>query len=426
MIYGFLTVHNFINNVPNVVNSIGEISEVGATYAKSVKSYNNTDTKLSVFFNAHTDQYILDNIETLNAQAALILNGIASYVHTTGVLVDTTNALSTAVDVSVGAGIVNQIDDVVYPEWVQFTLPVVGHTVTYKVWLANSSWLTQYPKGEFEFVLPINDLQSLWDGFEENQALVRALTPLTLTQKAAIEIVPPSTGADSFTVHVYKRTDHSKHFDLPIYVSYNGGPLWNNYDNYIAAFIDILVNTGPHTLEEWKTVIPGLVALNKFYVIPIWGSKAVAALSSMDPPVAASPSIVMEAPTAIHTEFFPALADEDVLGHLVYTVMSYKSYGLYILASIDNDNSRQKFNVVYPDYFVRSVNDISANLMSNETLEMAIMLDALVRVAETWYEGDDLPIDVTTVENGIYTYLSKSAGAITLNVLTFESWLAQQ
>lgn len=426
MIYGFLTINGSVSNVPNVTNSVGELSEVGQTYAKSVRTYVESLTRLGVFFNEYDDVYVTTNIEAICEQAAELLNGFGSYAGAGALLTNAIDALGTGVNVSVGAGILNNVDAKTYPEWVQFTLPIVGEVVTFKVWLANTSWLAQYPKGDFDFVLPTNDLQSLWDDFEANKAQVDALTPLSLINKAQNEIVPPVTKYDSFMIRVYKRTDHSKFFDMPICVAVNGGVIFNNTVNYIAAFNALLVDTGPHTLEEWREVIPSLVPLNKFYVIPTWENKAIA-LSDPDlAPLVGSPSIVAAKPTSIKTEYFPGLVDDDVFGHLIYTTMAYKSYGLYILADIDNSTGRQTWKETFPDYFVRSINDLSAGLMSPDTLEMSILLDALIRLAETWLDGDDLPVDVTTLDSNNYTYVEKSVGNVTLLVLTYGSWLAQQ
>lgn len=428
MFYGFLTINTSVSNTPGAINSIGELSEIGYTYAKSIQNYAESASRLSVFFNEYTDTYIVDNQESLCAQAAALLNGFSNYADSGTLLAKAVAALGTAVDVSVGLGILNNKDSKVYPEWVQFTLPLVDHTVTFKVWLANGSWLEQYPKGEFQFVLPTNDLQSLYNDFEGNRSVVAGavLNPITMLTKAQNETVQPVTKYDNITLRVYKRTDHSKHFDMPIIIPVNGGSIFNNNKNYIAAFIDLLVDTGPHTLEEWLLVIPGLVALDKFYVIPTWGNKAVALPSPNNPPVVGSPSIIPGSLLDFKQEYFPEMAPDTVFGHLVYTTMAYKSYGLYILADIDNGNGRLNWKVTFPDYFVRSVSDLSAGLMSTATLEMSILLDALIRVAETWEPGDDLPVDVTVEIAYNYTYLLKSVGNTTLAILTYKSWLDHQ
>jgi len=419
MIQGFYTINSFINNTPGAINPVGELSEIGTTYAKSIQYFTGSNGTLNVFDVGG----LSGSISSLAAVAVTALNGVPGYNTSSGTLINNMLAAlgNGTSNVSIGNGVLNPIDNLLYPEWIQFNVTASGNTVSFKVWLVNASFLSQYPLGQIQLVYPINNLQLLFTNYTASAFAINSLNPTSLITDVATQVTGVVTGITTFTVNVYNAADTTQFFSMPIAVAYNGGPVFCNMANYILKLKSDLLASGAQTLNQWLNIIPALLPLSKFYFVPNWGNAAISNSALATPII--SPTITVTDTTSFASTYFPDYASSHIVGFLDYTVMMYKSIGLFVLPDFTNLDGPLTFKAKFPDYFLVSVSDINLEQMSQVTVQMAVALDQVVRFAETWTTSTVLPAGYVLETRNNQTYVNVNVTGATLSVLTRHSAL---
>jgi hypothetical protein len=421
MISGFFTINDYTNNTPNGVNPVGELSERSSTYARDVRSYANSVGALKVFDGGGLDTSDPTVFDIICETVSDLLVTIPGYTTAMGsLLVSITNALgSAAVGVTVGAAILNPIDSRVYPEYVSFSVNYNQQAYPVKIWLADTSFSAQYPYGHFDLITPITNLQNLYNGFIGCKAIIDGLTPSTLVNLIHNQVNYTYTGVDTLTVRVFNRLDQTDYFDLPVAVVYNGGGIFCNSGAYLNRLISDLVNGGSITLDEWVSIIPSLIPVNRYYVLPNWKNTSVVNLAVAAP--LGSPTVYLESSDSWAAKYFPDYDPSVIAAKLNYTVGVYKSLGLYILPDHDNLDGVIPWRINFFDYFVVAVGDVNVEQMTPGTQLVVVAMDRLIRFAEAYLPGATLPADFSIEMRGNYTYIYAIAGTTKLCVLTRES-----
>ena len=425
MLLGFYTADTFISNASNTINPVGELSEIGYTYSRSVEKYIGNKGNLDIFnFGTLTTQQET-LLQTVCSSVVLLIDNLVDYNTSSGALFSDVTALlgATVTDITLGNSVLNPVDGKLYPEWIEFTTLQQEDSWTFKIWLVDASFLTQYPLGQFEFINPLVNLQNLFYNFAASKATVLALTPTSLITKAASQIKAPVTGFDTLTIRVFNYLDQTQYFDMPVAVAFNGGIIHNNAAAYLTAFKDALLAGGVITLAQWLVILPSLVPINKYYVVVNWQNAAIINLAIPAP--ICSPTIKVASANTVATQYFPSYAYNEVDEFLDYTVALYKSVGLYILPALDNLDGRVSFRTKFDDYFLIPLSDINIEQMSPTTQNMTIVLDQLIRLAEVYKENMVLPNELVSIQqHGNFTYVCRTIDSTLLCVITRASALA--
>lgn len=419
MIYAFYTLYNSINNNSNVVNPIGELSERGLTYALDVKHYSGTTGSLTVFDHDDGTVYITNNMTTISTAISAKMDEVqAAVVATDGTLASrVTTALGNNVSsVALGASVLNPVDNKLYPSFITFVYTAGGNDIPIKIWLANTNFLADYPLGVIKLVYPIANLQSLYSNYAQCKTAVNNLSPTALISKAAAQINYQVTGFTTFNVTIHNHADNAQSFVMPVFVGYNGGVVFCNNANYLIQMIADVQIGSTYTLEDWVTVIPFAIPVNRYYIAPNWSNAAITN-SGINYPIC-SPTILPTNFDESATVFFPSSSPQEITDFLNYSVALYKSIGLFILPDANNLDGRVSWLNKFRDYFIVTLNDSNVDQMSNETKNVSILLDQLLRVAETYQEGVTLDgtMIVETYEG--MDYICKTVEATRLCILT--------
>lgn len=423
-IIGFLNIDDFVSNTNGVVNPVGEISNSGLTFSREVKLYPTVESSFLMFFTDTIAGAELAVLEAVNVDISNKLNGIRNGLPGTGTPIDevTTVLGANVANIIVDTGVINPLDGLDYPGWIEFTLTSNGFNWEVKIFLSDAVWLTDYDQGQIEIVYPLDDMTQAYNNYSLAEANINALDQGSLITKAAVQITVPVTGYQYIGLTLFNVADMSESVTLPFSIAYNGPRTVNTDLLMIEGILAGLLDTGAYTAEEWIYIIPDLVPVNSFRLVARWGNIAVDNIALTYP--LCSPTVDLVDGTTLAGAYWSGMAEADVLSHIQYTVALYKSIGLYILPSINNPDGRLKWNGTLEDYIIITTNDININQLSAATQNAIIILDQLLRVAEAYVTGDTLEAGYSKETDGAYEYISKRTGTIRLSILTRESYLA--
>lgn len=420
---GFLTINDFISNADNVINPIGELSLKAETYSTDTHLYTAPGSILHIFNieDATADELLL--IDEVNNIIANRVNGIPTGIVGQGTLAyKINNVLGSGItNLVLGDSILNTADNRLYPAYIEFTYTTGDNIWEYKIWFSYAAFELDYPKGQFELILPLENMQLLYNNYTLAKAQLAALTPTSLIDKAGIQINHVVTGYVSMTFLIYNVQNTTQHCTMPLLVAYNGNMIYNNVAAFTRTLADILIGGGNYTLLQWLVVIPNLVPVNKYYIGVNWDNTSIANLS-LETPIG-SPTVKISDINAYADKVFNDFTPKIIASHLDYSVAVYKSMGFFVLPAIDNPEGIIPFRVKFHDYFLALVNDVNIDQMSASTQNIVVLLDTLLNIADRYTSGDILPLGVITeVKNG-FTYISKRMLDVNICVITRQSYL---
>lgn len=430
MLNCFLNIDKFTNNA-SLINPIGELSAIGMTYSREVDTYSapNVNSDLLVFDYGTLSTNQSAAIKPAAVAIATALNNIVGYNTSSGTILNNVVAAlgGNASNVSIGDLVVNPVDGLQYPKWIVFTFQTNNQSYDLKVWLNNDDFIANYPLGNITLVFPVTNLLDLYNNFSTASTEIQNLKATDLINKLySTPVNYAYTGMSDLSFRVYNRNNSSQFFDLPILVAYNGGSIFCNAVNYFNTFVDELLAMGTMTINDWATVIPGLIPTNKYYIMANWNNTAI--VNGAVPSPILSPTLSIKTGNNIANDIavnvFPSYTGDQVWNYLDYTILTYKSIGLFILPDIGNYDGRLDWSHKFTDYFVVSLSDINVQQMSVNTQSVISLLTDLIKFCETYTSTTVLPSNYIKETKGNYNFINSTINNITLSVLTRESGIA--
>ena len=412
-IYSFFEVNEFVSNNPNSINPVGELSGIGATYAKDVRKYKSGGVSggvLHVFFNSDSGGSDAVKLTQLATSMDAICKGIVNMVGSvTGTVLSLLPSGST--NLALGDFVLNPLDNINYPKWIKFD----NNGFTYTVWLSNSSFISDYPTGEIQLILPLADMNLIVENFDLAKSFVHGLPPNYLSDKKNEIVRGVITGDRMLVLTCQNYQNETNSFQLPLLVVYNGGTRFCNLTNFLAKLKEYLLMMSSTPLNVWLSVFPQLEPVNKYYMMVEWKNKSVSNTSLSTPLL--SPTIDSIPYDRLLADYHPDYTTEYLHQYLNYTVFLYKSAGVFVLPDKTNPDGVISFKNKYPDYNLTALNNILMNLMSPVTFEMSIVMDELLRLADSDnYNIANQPLYREEIKNN-KRYLIKRLQNIDLAVL---------
>ena len=416
-IFSFLTIHSLNDNNVSSNNPVGELSTHAISYSLDILKYNTPNTKLHNFWNEDATVPEATGLDANSAIVAARFNNITADVVGGGAMVDKMIGMLGAniSGVSVGADVLDPIDNKEYPSWVAFTYTDGTEYYTYKIWLANAIFEVEYPRATYDVVFPLDNPQLMYTDFATAQLAVASSSMASMLAKVN-QLGHCITGSESIALTVFKLNDIGQSFPIDVVVTWNGGPSASNISDLLGAIGDALVDGGVNDIDDWIIVIPGLSPVNKFFIVPEWGNPAITYLNLG---AIYSPTTDLARFETIRTTYFPdILPANDVLNYLNYSVAIFKSVGFFALPNKGNLDGRLTFSEKHPTYFAVPVNDSNVNPMTPETRAFTIKLDQMLALAETWTVGDVLTTGIILEIRSGKNYLTTRVGDVEMSVLT--------
>lgn len=423
-IQAFLNINAFNNNAADVTNSIGELSSYARSYDPDVKIYRDDNTVLNIF-------RITESTPTEDGNLVGVFDTVAPLVDALHDAFDgSTDSLSIAntilmTDITVdgvGQDVLNPMSSTNAPEFIDFTYTGIAGLYEFRLWLCDASFRAGYPFCDFRVVSPIDlvDMDSFITDYDVARTVVEPLSTVDMLTRAMIvgagTII---TGYEAMELNVHDPDDYGTFYVSTWVLIYNGNLAAATRSARIAALRETVLGSSLFPLDDWETVIPGLIPLNRYYIIPTWANISVAAIPPGKP--VQSVTIDRNAFDDVIADHFPAEPDIVVANELLrYSTAVYKSIGFMVLPDSENDEGRVDWYTKFQDYMPIDVNDVYVSSLSPLTQSCIRDMDELLRLADVHVQGGTVPalVTETLISQTGDLWLKKQTSSTELIVLT--------
>lgn len=284
-----------------------------------------------------------------------------------------------------------------------------------KVWFSDDRFRREYDESTHLFVAPLENL----DDFFLPPATVREkVQARTLSQTMQIirdvEDKRPTT---------YVRADEFNYVDpgdptftFPTSWSYLiWGAAGDNIDLIKERLIEWILENSTHTREEWAEILPDLFTATELIVLPLWNQYSVE-----NSPIKAgvfSPIVNFNSAKVIASSGFTGTGynQQHIDDNTSATGIPFKSVAMLTCGGPENRNGKKRFEQLWPDYMNVPSNNNNSDFgrMSLLTQGLCLMLEEMLKVAETMTEYSDIPSTMTRLKRTnsagqTYLYLVKS------------------
>ena len=416
---GFVSVGAFVDNVRYEVAPLGELSLQSATYAKDRAIYaaassgaSPTTLELSVFSSRTPDD---DHYEVPTPYATL-LTAMMRWCHAQAIggvfgnnPENCRQAIMAEFDTQIRDAVVGPMveqDGVWLPASVTFYINPDAVSTTWdpavraeldrsrvKLWFADSAFSTEYDEFEIEFLAPIaNDrLDDFFLLADQVEIKVKART-MEETHILIHQLKDGKPETKIRTIIFEYHDPNDKDWTLPTnwsFVIY--GIAGDNIDSIKEGLANWILDNSTHTREEWAVIFPDIFTSTEMILTPTWNLVAIPNQTLQDGVY--SPVINMYGAQSMARRTCTGTAYTDAHIDSVLTTVGclYKSIGLLAVGGPENRNGKDRFEEVWPDYIATPTSSADFNRMQPATQNWVLMLNAMLKVAETMTDFSDLP-----------------------------------
>ncbi|QAX96155.1 hypothetical protein [Vibrio phage vB_VmeM-Yong XC32] len=423
-IRGFIQIPTNANNTANAVAGLGELSDKAYTYSRNKQFVsdpdNAPDIDLVVFNAVNESDAAVNGLDTADVAPGLkLINDIHDNFDNSGSLTDwlTANADASLSNFSHGNIIVE--GGINMPNYIEFT-HTDADTTTYKLWISDATFLTDYDLSETVIVpaiLPVTDLYADYTTVQASLANWSKIDEINALQAAT-----DSTKYTEVTTYELKwnePTNLSNQIQTT-WMVLGYGPDGTRTDRVLEAIRNYLTANSSYTVDQWKEYLPDIQTLDVYNFIPLWENTALAAgpgIDSLQRPVFKQSSLAN-----IMTQVLVGRDAADWTDFGESLVALFRNMPILMIAGEANDPARNSFEASFPDYTMVALNDQSANRISGATQDAISALDSLLRAAEIDDGTQTLPSGMTRNQVASRRFLERSVGGIVFRLVTKSSF----
>lgn len=438
---GFVGYGALADNRPDVIAALGELSTYSRTFATDRKLFStetgsnpNSTVDLTVFSSRKgTDGAAMD-VPLPYSQLLLQVSAWSYLQAYLGTFTNSPDSYRVALlaefagkitDVTVGAMVTN--GDAYLPGAVTFYINPDGLGATWqpgeradledsriKLWFADDRFRREYDEFSYIFIAPIMPLDSFFLPSAEVRDLVSQRTAPELFQDIRDKTdKKPTTVVRSDIFNYVDPVDPS--FTFPTdwtYLIY--GAAGDNIDAIKEELIDWILDNSEHDREEWAKIFPDIFTATEFIVAPAWNQFAVEN-SPVNAGVYSPIMNLIQARSLGHDAFTgTGYTAEHIDTNMCVAPIPFKSLALAICGGPENRGGKKRFEQHWADFMnVASSNNTDFGRMSLATQQLCLMLEAMLKVAETMTEFSDIPTTMTRLkrtnaDGRTYLYVVKS------------------
>lgn len=414
-ILGFSVISALVDNVPEAMSLLGELSTQAATYSMTKGEYTNP---LNPGYRLETFS-VKDPVSgldtTLTSEEALLAIAVTKacvdYAATAPIPVNPQDFR-----MAIAADFIDVIDSLEFgelltasgttlPTWFSFTAKA-GVRNEYKIWLADSAFLIQYPEYDVKVVPPMPEL-NLFLGNWQNAVNALAEWPNT----ALIEAVGAAANLQPYSYLSYYEFDFvnrlnpaQKHKTSWYVLTY--GEAGNNEDIHKDAIIDLLVKTTGRPEADWMPIFPELFKRTEFVGYPRWDRMSIPNASTLTGLYSSILYLQNSIDYAVQrTTFYP---EEFVKQNALTFPLTYKAIAVVMVNGLNNLDSMKRLEELWPDYIPVPTTSPDFQRMQIKTRGWVNFMLRLVEAAETATTISALPQGIRRVKRGDTWFLSAS------------------
>lgn len=266
-----------------------------------------------------------------------------------------------------------------------------------RIWLSDAAFQSQYDEYDIEIVAPLDDI----DQFFQTPAQV-SLAMNNISLSTIIQRVNNAAGTNPYTVlremaFKYKApSDDTFVVEVPFFfVIY--GRAGDGADRLRLALQDWILSHSSHSRDEWITIFPDIFLVTEFVIVPMWSSYAIPnqtlQMGVHSPSVTLSRAV--ELAHGLVTGYQYSESHINSALNIVSTL--YESLQLLIVGGPNNSNGLIRFNQIWKDYITTPTSSTDFNRMSPTTQRFVLLLEEMLKVAETATGLTNIPADYSRI-----------------------------
>lgn len=414
-IKGFVTINQFVNNIPGNISALGELSTWSSTYSKERGDYvDNAVPGYGLTTFKSTDTVSGTSLPVVTSQVSQIIQLVRRCVVYASVhirpynLEDFRNTILSYLDFStrianVNFGVFVDNGSIALPQWISWNSTEHDNTFV-KIWLSDQAFADQYDEYEIQVIPPLGLVD---DFFRLYNLVTTDLEARTLNDLSNIIQTIKNRNPETYLrimnfdfLNLNSSTQrHPTNWAVIVY-----GRAGDNIDAIKDAIVEYILSHSLHTRTEWENILPDLFKRTEFVILPRWDLVSIPNLTELS---ALYSSIVdpTECITFARTNvsfYQPTYVNTNT------RIMSYdyKALTLLIVNGQTNIVEKQDIMDMFPDYIPVSSASIDFNRMQVKTREWVLFLEELLISAETATEFTSVSNQLRRVKRGNNIYIT--------------------
>ena len=420
----FAKIQSLIDNALGVISPIGELSPRGWSFSREKTHYSSADypgVSLSVF---HSERIV-----------GVGADAVSEYVEPDPVLESRIIQIVSWIHQNAQAGRFNQnpddfetsmidywgeqidyiangrmvgVEGSYYPTWVDFKLTDLEEESRFKVWFSDEAFVNEFDHYQNLVVPPVADLDSLIAGYAEVSAVKSTVSMVEIMDRInTTRDIYPETTIRTLTFNWTNPLNRTQKipFDWSAIIY---GLAGDNVDNVKEAIRDYIDANSENPRSVWEQYFPEIYTSTEFIVTPMFNHYSIPnrrLSTGLYSPAITVHDLIEISKLACKGEGY---TEEFVARHVTSVPSVYKQLALAVTPGPNNREGSERFANVFPDYINQRSTDEEFGRMSSITRDFVIMLNTMLRHAETLSDISTVPRGYNrTIREGI-VYLSQS------------------
>lgn len=391
IIKGFVTISQYVNNVPGEISPIAELSPQSRTYSKELGEYVYNEIpgyKLTTFKSIDSETGFPISVETNQVNQIITLIRVCveyaiEHIRPYNPL-DFKNVLHTTfydliADIKFGEFIDN--GTIALPEWISWTNITGQVNNQVKIWLSDTAFAEQYDEYDITVIPPLNPVDDFMLFYQQVVfGLQQVNLPILASRIELAKQNKPETFIRILDFPFVNTANPSQSFNSTWAVLIYG-KAGDNIDIIKDTIVDYVLARSQHDRTTWESILPELFKRTEFTIFPRWDKVAIPNLTS----AAALYSSLLEPNecvnfTTTHASFYsPAHIEQNI------TIMpfDYKALSLIVVNGDNNIENKTDIKTLFADYLPISSSSLDFNRMQLFTRQWLIFIERLLIASET-------------------------------------------
>ena len=419
IVQGFVTISQYVSNVPGIISPVGELSTYSRTYSKEKGEYRKLDIpgyQLITFKSIESTTGLEVEVpSTLADEILAISRAVVAYA--VGHMrpydpedfrntLETENAL--VID-NLELGPFEQSATIDLPQFI--TWKSLGHANSeVRIWFSDSAFSDQYSGYEITVIPPLPVLNDFFLPFSNAKVKIEEQGIVALGEKIqAAKMRHPET-----VVRLLEFNFVNRHDPAVTTKTTWGVLVYGKEGDYIDAIKDAiseyLLANSTHALDQWEIIFPDIFKRTEMVVVPRWDKVAVENLTDHSS-LYSSIASVSETQTFLQS-FVNFYSGGHVSVNSYVVPYPFKTLSLGVVNGTNNMDGKKDFKQVFPDYLPIPSTSLDFARMTLKTQALILFLDDILIWAEKVTPISPLPQGMRRVTRNNKLFVSSSLDGI--------------
>lgn len=414
IIKGFVTISQYVNNVPGEISPIAELSSQSRTYSKELGEYVYNEIpgyKLTTFksIDSVTGFPIPVESNQVNQIIALVRNCVEYSIGHIRPFnpIDFKNVLQTTfyqliADVEFGEFIDGET--ISLPEWISWTNTIDNLGNKVKIWLSDNAFAEQYDEYEITVIPPLTTVDNFMLYYQQ---VVNELQQVTLPILSSRIETAKQNKPETFLRILdfpFVNTANPTQTENSLWAVLIYGKAGDNIDTIKDTIVDYILERSQHNRTTWESILPELFKRTEFVILPRWDKVAIPNQTT----AASLYSSMLEPNECINFAVTrtPFYGQSHVQQNITIMPFDYKALSLIVINGNNNLEGKTNIQTLFADYLPISSSSLDFNRMQVKTRDWLIFLERLLIAAETVTAYSTIPTQFRRIVRNNILYIT--------------------